>query len=292
YVSGRSGPDVDSLLASLLRKEVLTVRADPRSPERGQYGFLQDLVRQVAYETLSRRDRKDLHLKVAAYLEKAFGTEPDEIVEVLAYHYLEADREVPDADDSAAIKKRARRMLTRAGERAASLGAAEEAQGYFEKAIELAGEGLEGADIEDPAGVMAMRRGQRQAALELFEKARTAFEAIGDHRRAAGVEVHLADIAVAQGSLKAGAARLRAAYEVLSGAEPDETIAVLAAQLGRMLTLMDQYEDTQPFLETALSVSEPLRLREVFSQALNSKAIALMYTERHQESAFLPQHAL
>ena len=33
------------------------MQADPRSPEHGQYGFLQDLVRHVAYETLSKRER-------------------------------------------------------------------------------------------------------------------------------------------------------------------------------------------------------------------------------------------
>ena len=260
YVSGRPGPDVDTLLASLLRKEVLAVRADPRSPERGQYGFLQDLVRQVAYETLSRRDRKDLHLKVAAYMEMAFGTEQDEIVEVLASHYLEAYREVPDSDDSAAIKERARRMLTRAGERAASLGAAEEAQGYFERAIDLAASALERADLEDRAGVMAWRRGLVHSANERFESARAAFVEAGEQRRAAGVEVHLADIAVAQGQLKAGAARLRAAYEVISYTEPDETIATLVGQLGRMLTLMDQDQEALPYLETALAVAEELRL--------------------------------
>ena len=47
------------VLASLVRKEVLAVQADPRSPEHGQYGFLQDLVRHVAYETLSRHERRD-----------------------------------------------------------------------------------------------------------------------------------------------------------------------------------------------------------------------------------------
>src|SRR5206468_1006283 len=39
---------LEPLLASLVRKEVLAVQADPRSPEHGQFGFLQDLVRHVA----------------------------------------------------------------------------------------------------------------------------------------------------------------------------------------------------------------------------------------------------
>ena len=37
---------------ALVRKEILTVNSDPRSPERGQYGFLHALFQRVAYDTL------------------------------------------------------------------------------------------------------------------------------------------------------------------------------------------------------------------------------------------------
>ena len=43
HLSGLSETELEPILASLTRKEVLGVQADPRSPERGQYGFLQDL---------------------------------------------------------------------------------------------------------------------------------------------------------------------------------------------------------------------------------------------------------
>ena len=108
--------ELEPLLASLVRKEVLAVQADPRSPEHGQYGFLQDLVRHVAYETLSKRERQARHLAAAAHLEASFVDE-DEIVEVLASHYLDAYREAPDAEDAGEIKAKAREMLARAGER-------------------------------------------------------------------------------------------------------------------------------------------------------------------------------
>src|SRR5262249_62007540 len=36
-LSGRSEAEIEPLLVSLVRKEVLGVQADPRSPERGQY---------------------------------------------------------------------------------------------------------------------------------------------------------------------------------------------------------------------------------------------------------------
>ena len=60
--------ELEPLLAGLVRKEVLGLQADPRSPEHGQYGFLQDLVRRVAYETLPKRDRRAKHLAAAEHL--------------------------------------------------------------------------------------------------------------------------------------------------------------------------------------------------------------------------------
>ena len=76
-LSELSEADLEPLLTSLARKEVLGVQSDPRSPEHGQYGFLQDLVRHVAYETLSKRERKARHLAAAAHLENVFADEDE-----------------------------------------------------------------------------------------------------------------------------------------------------------------------------------------------------------------------
>ncbi len=291
-VSGRPQPEVDAVLASLLRKEVLSVRSDPRSPERGQFAFLQDLVRQVAYETMSRRDRRELHLRVAAYLEASYGGEQEEIVEVLAAHYLEAYREIPDADDAASIKERACRMLTRAGDRASALAAAAEAQTYYERAIELAGSPLEKARLDERAGSMAWRRGLIQAALLHFDTARAAFEAAGDRQGAASVETRSADILVALGQLRQGADRLGSAYEAIAGDEPSWTLGMLAAQLGRMLALMTRFDEARPYVERALEVAEELRLPDVLSHAFNTKAVALQAVDRYEEATLLQRHAL
>src|SRR5205085_7815903 len=123
-VSGVSEGELLPLLSSLVRKEVLGVQSDPRSPEHGQYGFLQDLVRHVAYETLSKRERKVRHLAAADYLGRAFA-EVEEVAEVLASHYVAAVEAAPDAEDAPAIRARAGEMLARAGQRAGSLGAPE-----------------------------------------------------------------------------------------------------------------------------------------------------------------------
>ena len=58
------------------------------------------LLRQVAYDTLSRRDRKARHLAVAAHLRATFAGDGDEVIEVVARHYLDALAAVPYDPDS------------------------------------------------------------------------------------------------------------------------------------------------------------------------------------------------
>ena len=104
-VAHLSGADEDAaapVLERLVRKELLTIDADPRSPERGQYGFLQALVQRVAYETLAKRERGRLHRAAASYLERDAGIDPDEIAEVIAAHHRDAFEADPSAESGAA----------------------------------------------------------------------------------------------------------------------------------------------------------------------------------------------
>ena len=96
-----------TLLATLVSKDLLAIQSDPRSPERGQYVFVQDLVRSVAYGTLARRDRKVRHLNAAAYLESSWSEE-EGVAEVIASHLLEAFEADPDAPDAAGLATRTR----------------------------------------------------------------------------------------------------------------------------------------------------------------------------------------
>ena len=89
-IAGKDEPSGAGRLAELVRREVLTVSADPLSPEKGSYGFAQNMLRQVAYDTLSRRDRKARHLAVAAHLRAVFPGDGEEVTDVIARHYLDA----------------------------------------------------------------------------------------------------------------------------------------------------------------------------------------------------------
>jgi class 3 adenylate cyclase/tetratricopeptide (TPR) repeat protein len=291
-LAARPLAELDPLLAGLVAKEVLTVQMDPRSPERGQYGFLQDLVRTVAYETLAKRDRKQKHLQVARYLENAWGDDEEEIVEVVAAHYLDAYRLAPDAGDADEIRDRARAMLVRAAEKAASLAAAQEAASYFRRAADLTESSLESAELVERAGQMAQLRGRLDEAAAAYAEATELFERAGAGHAAARVQGRLAEVEFGRNHLEQALARMQRAYEVLAGDEPDRDLAIVAAQLGRFLALAQRHAEARPHLEEALELAEHLELPDVFAEALQSKALTLVYMSRLDEGATLHARAL
>ena len=284
--------EIEPLLASLVRKEVLGVQADPRSPEHGQYGFLQDLVRHVAYETLSRRDRRARHLAAAAHLRAAFAEDEDEVVEVVASHYLAAFEAVPDADDAAEIRANAQTMLARAGEHAASLAAAAEARRYYEQAAELTDTPSERAALLASAGEMALRAADQGAAGRLYEQSIELYELEGDLHAAARVHHKLAFVEAAAGKREEAIARSERALATLVADEPDEDLALVAASLALAYWFGGDLERATARAELALDIAEPHAYQEPLTRAIRAKAGISNSRGHSQESTALLTRAL
>jgi class 3 adenylate cyclase/tetratricopeptide (TPR) repeat protein len=290
-ISGLEESQLEPLLAGLVRKEVLSIQADPRSPEHGQYGFLQDLVRRVAYEALSKRERKTRHLAAAAQLERSSGSE-HEVVEVLASHYLAAYEAAPEDPDSDEIKQRARDLLARAGERAASLAASEEAEHYFEQAASLAEGELDQARLLERSGEMALRAGKTEQAQTRFEQALALFNAAGEQHQAARVTARLGEVEWQGGRLDEALERMERAWGELEGEEPDADVAALAAQIGRLHIMKGELEPALLRLETALELAESLWLPEVLAEAMNSSGVIATFGSRLEQAQALIERAL
>ena len=285
-LSATPAEELQSLLSSLVHKEVLGVQSDPRSPERGQCGFLQDLVRHVAYETLSKRERKIRHLAAAAHLEQTFAQD-EEVTEVLAAHYLAALEAAPQAEDAPAIRAKTRQMLTRAGERAGGIGAPEEGTRHYDQAATLADDPALEAELLEQAGRLAVRANRLGDARERLERALTLFDEAGDPYAAAGASAALADVDIAENRLDEAAGRLELAVTQLETGKPSRQLAAALAQLGRTRVLAGHVEAAAPSLERALTLAERLPLPDVFVEALVSKGVVLLYQGRRAEARIL-----
>jgi class 3 adenylate cyclase len=222
-VSGRDEPTVRAALAELVHREVLAVSADPLSPERGSYQFAQQMLRQVAYDTLSRRDRKARHLAVAAHLRAAFAGDGEEVADVIARHYLDALTAAPQDPDAERIRAQAAGARIRAAERAERTGALAQAATSYASAAEL-------TPADDASG--------QQAAGRLWERAAQAAVDAGDYD---GPAVGYADRA-RENYLQCGQVRAAARVQAIAGQ---------ALRLwGRMAEARDQLTSATEVLRT------------------------------------------
>jgi class 3 adenylate cyclase/tetratricopeptide (TPR) repeat protein len=238
-VSGRDEPSVRSALADLVRREVLRVSADPLSPERGNYQFAQEMLRQVAYDTLSRRDRKTGHLAVAAHLRATFAGGGEEMADVIARHYLDALHAIPDDPDTDQIRGQAIAALIRAAERSERTGAPGPAAASYAAAADLipaTPAGAAGPPASGPpdAGTLWERAARAvidtadyAAAVQHADRARDYYLRRGQDRAAARAQA-IAGRALRTWGRHAGAReRLTAAAEVLRADPDNDTVRVL-----------------------------------------------------------------
>ncbi|HEX8025305.1 MAG TPA: AAA family ATPase, partial [Candidatus Limnocylindrales bacterium] len=147
-ISGIPAAELEPRLRSLVRRELFVLDVDPRSPERGQYRFVQALIREVAYNTLAKKDRKARHLAAARWFE-SLGS--DELAGGLATHYLAAQRLAADPAEAEALAAQARISLRGAAERAAGLGSHEQALAFLGQALEVTTDPAERADLHHRA---------------------------------------------------------------------------------------------------------------------------------------------
>jgi class 3 adenylate cyclase/tetratricopeptide (TPR) repeat protein len=292
HVSRRSRDELEPTLRQLVRKEILFLEADPRSAERGQYGFLQDLVRHVAYETLSRHDRKARHLAAADFFEDGWGGREQEIVEVIASHYVTALDLDPEADDADGLRARARETLERAGERAASLGASAEAARLYARAAGLVSDAAEEARLRAAAGNAARRQGDFEQASKELLRAIELYESAGDLHAAARASADLAQGETMTGRMGDAIERMERAYTVLADEDPDEHIAYFLSQLARWLYFAGDTTLCSERNERALELAERMRLPEVLSHALNTKGLLEAGRGNRETARGLMAHAL
>ena len=182
------------------------------------------MLRQVAYDTLSRRDRKARHLAVAAHLRAAFPDDGEEVVDVVARHYLDALAAVPDDPDAEEIRRLAVDTLVRAGERAERTGSPARASTSYASAAELVdtrdGVSARSAGLWFEAAQAAMDSGELARVIELAEPTIERFETLGDARASARVRVLLGRALIRLGRYADARPVVTSAVEALR-AEPD-----------------------------------------------------------------------
>ena len=280
-LAGLTGRDEAGLLPGLdrlVRRELLIRDDDPRSPERGQYRFVQAVVRDVAYETLSKPDRRAKHLAAARYYE-ARGE--DELAGVLASHYLEALRETPSGPEADALAAQTKIALRAAADRAAALHSWAVSYHHLVDALSIA---------SDPAEVAALQFAVADAGGLLWRA-----DAVDHALAAASIADGLGDLALRNrawakaAQIYTDSMRGAKALEILEPAaanlsEDEPGAAGIFGQLGRIYMMTDRNQEAVDAADRALRAAAPEHDTEVIIHALVTRGPAILGLGRAEEA--------
>jgi class 3 adenylate cyclase/tetratricopeptide (TPR) repeat protein len=280
-VSGLGPEVVHVRLADLVEREFLVRIGGPGAAAVVSHAFVHPLVREVAYATLSRADRRVRHVRAARHF--AAFDDPD-AAGTIASHYLAAHRASRaglEADELAAPTRDALRV---AGERALAGGAPDQAVTWADQALAFPAEPSDAAALLEIAAQGANLSVHRAAALAYAQRALACREAAGDPEARARSAALLSGIFVGSDQIPAAVAVLEQALAALPPGLAPEAEAAGLAHLSR--AYMRNYEHGRAIetADRALALAGALGRDDLRAEALINKCSALAMIGRDPDA--------
>jgi class 3 adenylate cyclase/tetratricopeptide (TPR) repeat protein len=266
-----SGLEADVVLESLARleqRDLVSKVVDRLLADFDQYTFVQSVVRQVAYQQMSRRERAERHLRAADYL-AGLPEASGELTAVVAQHLGDAcEMLAPDDPRRSELIRRRSQWLERAGTRAESMGALVLAQRSFEQALEGVDEPADQDRLHVLAGEVAHRAGRYDEAIEHAV-------AVAGAGPAAGVVYEAAALLASSWRGRGDFQQARDALHEFSSVKdldrlPTRTAVRIAMDWSRIEIDRSDHDEAFSWAEAAVNVAERSQEPQVLADAFNN----------------------
>ncbi len=287
-VAGADPEEVEPRLAALVRRDFLVHEMNPRSPERGQYQFVQGIVREVAHGSLARADRRALHLAAARFFE-SLGE--DELAGVLASHYMDAHAATTPGPEADALAAQARIALRAAADRAIALHAYDNGLTYLEQAIAITAIPADRAALEERAADAAANGNRYAVAVAHAEAAIEIMRATGDRQGLLRARSARGSVEMSQHRDRTAVTMLREALDEAADLPPSFERAEAESQLARALMIQGSPEAVE-WADRVLASPAAIDHPELVLQTLITKAPALQGLKRWKETEIILRGAI
>ncbi|MGH3497315.1 MAG: adenylate/guanylate cyclase domain-containing protein [Nocardioidaceae bacterium] len=264
--------DLEAVLAGLVRQQILTRETSRFSADYAQYAFVQTVVRQVAYASLSRRDRKATHLAVVAAHETN-QEEDAELAPIIAQHYLDAIEAMPGEPDVTELTEAAISNLRAAAARAESLGAPTEAAGHLRTALAHAVDAAERATLQSKLAWALVHCGQYHAAAEVAAAAAGFFDQVGNDVDAGlAACAHAEALCLGSGDNAGAVAIAQPRWEALIG-RADAVPVLLALNSTLTQAKLRVSEDIRELVEERMRLADLVEDMEALTDCFNTLGV-------------------
>jgi predicted ATPase/class 3 adenylate cyclase len=259
----QNGGQLGQHLVQLQRAELIRER---RRGGEQEYSFNHALTRQVAYETLLRRQRREYHRRVAEAIERLYADRLEEQFERLAHHYANAEAWAAALDYHI-------RFANQAQLRFANSKAAE----HYRYAWEIVESGQAGDEatralLHEARANLDLLAGDYGEAARRYEAALT-LAASTRHR--ARLLRKLGNVCQGSGEYEHGIEYLQRGLELLSESDEDPEVAALYAGLGQIYHRQGHYRRATELGLRSLEVFE--RLSDQPGRALATNLLGIAY---------------
>jgi class 3 adenylate cyclase len=265
-VGAVSGREPARLLQALERKG--HVRRRRRSSVQGEdeYAFTHVVIREGAYHQIPRAARAEKHRRAAAWI-AALGRAEDH-AELIAHHHLRA-LELAEAAGVATdgLGPAAREALTVAGDRAATLYAADAAARFYEAALRLATPGT----VEHARLLLKRATPDRVYGggdLDRLAQARDALLAVGETAPAAEAELAISDHHRAAGRQGDSDEHLRRAWALVADEPATRAAARILCQRAYRAAVFSEQQAALDLARRALTMVDEHGWRDLRADAL------------------------
>jgi len=234
------------------------------------YCFADVIVRDVVHEEVSHLRHRKLHSSVGNALEKVYAKKIDEHLGELAYHFLEGGD-----------KEKALDYFLKAGEKAQTVYAHNEAFSYFQHALELLEE--KGASLEqkvrivEKLGDLNFWIGRSDVAMEYYDKALALWNQLEDKKNIARLHVGMADLLwQGPGDKIKASEHHHIALEILEKEPESVELASLYEDISHMLWRTGKSSEALTWNQKALALAERLNASDVLARCYNNLGVLSM----------------
>lgn len=131
--------NLESIITTLGRRQLVVESRDPAPEGDTEYKFKHVLTRDVAYDTLPRRERGHAHSAVAGWMESAHGSRASQVADLVAHHFDRAYESLGDEE----CRRKARVYSIVAAQNAVSRFAVDQAEAVGRRAVDLSADNTE-----------------------------------------------------------------------------------------------------------------------------------------------------
>ncbi len=279
--------DVGGSLATLERSGFITTRPMTSLPDQREMAFRHGLMRDVAYQSISRRRLAPTHAAVAEWTEALAADRRDEFIEVLAHHYAAAAQPETaglawqdDPQRRERVRGKAVETLVEAGNAARRRFSIDQAVEYADRALVLVSTDQERLSALELKAASYHAAARVDEAWPVYVDAIAAARSVGDEADISRVITEATLVWARYGGAFTNEDWKPAAVDVVQTrlaeiGEQEETLELAALLTGRSVWARRELfertpEEAKADAERAISISENLGSEKLLSHALDA----------------------